>query len=695
MLHVHARVDEPRVLAELVARPAPLDHRRVEVAVRVRRVEARVVARRVAQESVALRVIARVARVVVQLKLPARAHLLRVGHVHARRRGGEVVLDVLVVEQALDRRRVGRVVRRVRLLEGIAGAAVEAAVEVHRKRPARRGKAPAEDEPEARVVAQVVGVVVVGGLAERGAAGVARQAADEAVGAVELQAHAGRHDERVAGGEIDLRAPVEAVVVVARIGVVGLAVAQARARPGGVGAVRVDEALVARAVEEVGPAQARLLPDARRVVEPERAGGGEPVLPGRKEVADVATATTAPAEGEGPAAAAAHGHHDGALAAATATAAHAHPTATAARGGREGPEDVVDGEVLLADVVEQAEHGEPVDPLEGVEGGAAEKAVVGPVAAVDAPELPVAVVRLRHEVHRLLPVAVVEAGQARLVALPVGDLDALDGFGGQVAEGRCGVVAEKLLAVYRHAADGFALRLDLSVLDRDAGHLAHEVFGGGIAVHREGVGAVFERVAAHLHAHLLRFHEQLVEAERVFPHHQRPHVDPCRRHRHRLGDEPVADKAGPEAVRARRRHGHAEAAGGVGDGAEALRRVAHGRQDDVHAGHRRAVVGAVEDGAGDARRTRGRLGVGGGEQQQAAKQRECDQMRSHGRGRGRVPNAPVRASGSVGFSEGEDAAGAVTVVSRNSAFAAGRTHFADPAEAPTRTAAGSPVERAA
>src|SRR5690606_11610640 len=110
-------------------------------------------------------------------------------------------------------------------------------------------------------------------------------------------------------------------------------------------------------------------------------------------------------------------------AAATAdSASAAGKSATAAHESKQ----VLEGEILLIDVVRKANRREATVSIEDVDVAAGDIALVGTVAAVDFPELTVTHAGAGDDVDRLLGVSVVEAGELGLVTLAIEYLDALD-----------------------------------------------------------------------------------------------------------------------------------------------------------------------------------------------------------------------------------------------------------------------------
>ena len=176
-----------------------------------------------------------------------------------------------------------------------------------------------------------------------------------------------------------------------------------------------------------------------------------------------------------------------------------------------GPEDVLEREVLAADVVYQPDHRDAAVVVEDIDIAPADILVrdaVGPEhAAESAPPL----VGKRHDVQRRDPFAGVHARELRLVALRVVDVDALDHVGRDVAHGRHHVVAEELAAVDVDALHVAALRLDRSVGDLQSGHLRNQRTGVRPERHLVGRGAVGERVAADRRAECRDFDHHVVD----------------------------------------------------------------------------------------------------------------------------------------------------------------------------------------
>ena len=95
------------------------------------------------------------------------------------------------------------------------------------------------------------------------------------------------------------------------------------------------------------------------------------------------------------------------------------------------------------------------------------------------------------DVHGLGRVPVVDAGEARLLALLIEHLDFVDDVGGNIPQCGGGVVSEKRFIVHEHLFHRFALMLHLARLYRDAGDFRDQILGSRVLVH-------FERSGIHL-----------------------------------------------------------------------------------------------------------------------------------------------------------------------------------------------------
>ena len=182
--------------------------------------------------------------------------------------------------------------------------------------------------------------------------------------------------------------------------------------------------------------------------------------------------------------------------------AHA-PTGTAAARRTRDAEDILEREVLLVDVVEQADDGDTAVAAEDVGVAADDVLVRGAglgvgfisIAAVELAELALTHVLVRHDVDGLVALAVVHAREFGRIAQLVEDLDALHGLGRQRLDGRRDILAEKLLAVDEDFLHLLALGLDRAVGNRDTGHLLEQTLDVGIGRDLEGAGVVAQRIA--------------------------------------------------------------------------------------------------------------------------------------------------------------------------------------------------------
>ncbi len=187
--------------------------------------------------------------------------------------------------------------------------------------------------------------------------------------------------------------------------------------------------------------------------------------------------------------------------AASAAAAHSAAFGRAAP-GIDHTENILEGEVLLVQVVGQSDDGDAAVPLENIH--VASGRIVGRIAVsgIELTELSATLPFGGDDVQRLVALAVVESRELRLIAQLVEYLHALDHFGRQVLDRGAHVVAEKLLAVHKDLLDLFALRLHRTVGgDHDTRHLGQQALGIGIHGHLEGRGVVHHRIALLRSAH--------------------------------------------------------------------------------------------------------------------------------------------------------------------------------------------------
>ena len=360
------------------------------------------------------------------------------------------------------------------------------------------------DGARAQVVAVIPGIAVVVGIAVSAAAvlrGAELPSGRLAPRIVDLVAEARADHQVLVLGNLPLQTGVEAVVVTLRI---GIAAGHQR-----IGAHRRLVPLVhRRAVRRV------------RIVE---------------EVAsfDLHLIAFAPRVGVVDAQGVDRGH--------TRLRAHhvlAYAPAAPASAARDA-QDILKGEVLLVDVVEQPDQRHAAVTVEEVHVAAGEvfETVLvlglgfGIVAdsGIELSEQPLAHARTRDDVDGLVPFAVVHTRELRGIGELVVDLDAVDGLRGKRLDGRRHVLAEELLAVDEDLLDLLALGLDHAVDHRDARHLLQKALDIGVIGHLEGPGVVAHRVA------LLRGAQGLDLLDDGFDLHarlefHRPQVNPGRRH---------------------------------------------------------------------------------------------------------------------------------------------------------------------
>ena len=160
-----------------------------------------------------------------------------------------------------------------------------------------------------------------------------------------------------------------------------------------------------------------------------------------------------------------------------------------------GSENILEGEVLAADIVRQADNGNTAVVVEDVGISAADVFVGDSVGAVDASEGSAALVGSCDDVQGGEPFAGIHPREFRLVALGVVDFDALDHVGGDVAHGRHDVVSEEFASVDIDPLDGSPLGGDSAVVDLQSGHLREERPGIGPECDLVGCGVVGERVS--------------------------------------------------------------------------------------------------------------------------------------------------------------------------------------------------------
>ena len=251
------------------------------------------------------------------------------------------------------------------------------------------------------------------------------------------------------------------------------------------------------AVEEIAGAEAHLGAQGCAVVQAGAVGIADAVAVPDREIAHAAATPTASAH--------AHAAHTG------WHAAHTAETTTARTAE---PNQVLAREVLLVDVVAHPEEGDAVDAFEPIDHGAGLVTAfrcVTAIAAVHFAENAVVAACARGDIDGFLAVAVVEAGEERLIAHAVENLHPANNFGGEGTQGGIHVVAKEFLPVYRYALYVFTLGLHLAVFGGDAGHLAYQRFSIGIAVHAV-IRCVVFRGIAFLHCALTRADPHTVQA---------------------------------------------------------------------------------------------------------------------------------------------------------------------------------------
>lgn len=260
-------------------------------------------------------------------------------------------------------------------------------------------------------------------------------------------------------------------------------------------------------------------------------------------------------------------------------------------------ENVLEREVLAADVVRQADHRDAAVVVENVDIAAPDVLVRNAVGAVEAAEGAPPLVGKRHDVERRVPFAGVDARELRLVALRVVDVDALDHVGRNVADGRHHVVAEELASVDVDALHGAPLGFDAAVGDLQSGHLRDQRFGVGAERDLVGRGAVGERVAAHRRTERRGFDGHLVDGFGAGREPQRIEPDGCRADPQVAAQRVVTERGDGEAVVPVRHAGERSASVDVRSGIEWRRRgvgaaaqLGHG----AHDGLARRPVGDAE-----------------------------------------------------------------------------------------------------
>ena len=187
-------------------------------------------------------------------------------------------------------------------------------------------------------------------------------------------------------------------------------------------------------------------------------------------------------------------HHVTADAAATA---HPHAAASGRIAARiDNAQNILEGEILLVDVVGHADQRQPRIAAEQVDIAARRIVLRITVGSIEFAEDTPPLADVGDDVDRLVALAVVQPREFGLVAELVEDLHVLDHLGRQVLDGRANVVAEELLAVHEDLLDLLALGLNRAVgPDHHAGHLGQQGLGVGIGGYLEGRRIVHHRIA--------------------------------------------------------------------------------------------------------------------------------------------------------------------------------------------------------
>ena len=206
----------------------------------------------------------------------------------------------------------------------------------------------------------------------------------------------------------------------------------------------------------------------------------------------------------------------------------AHAAAATASAARDA-QNILEREVLLVDVVEQADQRDAGVAREdvGVTAGQVLEPILGgrlgvvAESGIELSELPLPHAGFRDDVERLVSLAVVHAREFGRIGELVIDLHPVDGLGRQRLDRRGDILAEELLAVDEDLLDLLALRLDHAVRHGDAGHLFQQSLHVGVVRHLERPGVVAHRIALlrrphglHLLDHRLDLHARF-EAQRA------------------------------------------------------------------------------------------------------------------------------------------------------------------------------------
>ena len=181
----------------------------------------------------------------------------------------------------------------------------------------------------------------------------------------------------------------------------------------------------------------------------------------------------------------------------------AHAAAASAPRTARNAQNILEREVLLVDVVEQADDRHAAAAAEDIGVAAHDVFVLGfglgvgvvTVTGIELAELPLTHVGVRNNVEGLVALAVVHARKFGRVAQLVIDLHTVHGLRRKRLDGRRHVLAEELLAVDENLLDLLALRLDRTVRHGDAGHLLQQPLDVGVVGDLEGSGVVTYRIA--------------------------------------------------------------------------------------------------------------------------------------------------------------------------------------------------------
>ena len=185
-------------------------------------------------------------------------------------------------------------------------------------------------------------------------------------------------------------------------------------------------------------------------------------------------------------------------------------TATAAAAAARHTEDVLEREILLIDVVKEADHRHAAVAREDIDVSTGDVFVVRigfgiiSIARIEFSELALTHARFGYNIEGLVPLTVVHAGELGRIREFVVNLDTVYSLGRQRLDGRRHILAEKLLAIDENLLDLLALGLDRTVGDGNTRHLLEQTLDIGIGRHLEGPGVVAHRIALLRSTH--RFH---------------------------------------------------------------------------------------------------------------------------------------------------------------------------------------------